>query len=66
MARFFPGACTIKLFFFIFVVSIIKLVDNFVDKILLIVGFEPRISGVGSDQGFLFYGKVDNLKSAVP
>ena len=34
-----------SLFFFIFVISIVQLVD----KILLMSGFEPQISGVGSD-----------------
>ena len=37
------------LFFFIFVFSIKQLVDNLVDKISLMMGFEPQIFGVGSD-----------------
>ena len=37
------------LFFFIVVFSIIQLVDNVVDEILPMRGFEPRISGVRSD-----------------
>ena len=38
------------LFFFIFIFSLIQLVDNLVDKILPIMGFKLRTSGVGSDR----------------
>ena len=46
---FFKSSAIPSLFVFIFVFSIIQLVDNLVDKILPMLGLKPRISCVGSN-----------------
>ena len=47
---FFFKWAILGLFFFIFVFSIIHLVDKLVDKILPMMGLKLRISGVRSDR----------------